>query len=130
VLERARNLEGVARVVGPEEFHKLGLPRYEENPHVPGQYLIIADIDTYLVSQESSSSTARVRKATPAHSHGYLPDHPRMFPSLVLSGFQVRKGVRLGHTSNYVIAPTISHLLNLEMTGFSSGTLREALESR
>jgi predicted AlkP superfamily pyrophosphatase or phosphodiesterase len=128
VLERARKLEGVARVAGPEDFHKLGLPRYEENPHVPGQYLIIADIDTYLVSQESNSSTARVRKTAPAHSHGYLPDHPRMYPSLVLSGFQVRKAVRIGHTSNYVIAPTISHLLNLEMTGFSAGMLREALE--
>lgn len=125
VFERALSGGGVSRVVRPDEFHALGLPTYEENPHIPGQYLLVGDIDTYLVSREGPGG--RTLKETPSHSHGYLPDHPRMHPSFVVSGRGVRRGSRMKRVSNYDIAPTISYLLDLGMTGLTGRVLREAL---
>src|SRR5690606_13019663 len=80
----------VQRVAGPEDMHGLGLPRFEESDYATGHYLLIPDIDFYLVSDAESSSTAPRPRRTPAHSHGYLPQHPRMYPILVLSGAGVQ----------------------------------------
>ena len=124
---RIKALPGVARIVRPGEFHALGLPEYEESPYIEGQYLIIADIDTHMAINIAGRSTQKVLLETPHHTHGYLPDHPRMYPALVLSGRGIKRAVRLGHTSNYNVAPTISHLLDLGMTGFTGKVLKEAL---
>lgn len=126
-LAQAKALPGVARIVRSGEFHALGLPEYEESLYIPGQHMIVADIDTHLVSNPAGKSTQRVPKEKPYHGHGYLPDHPRMYPALVLSGYKIKRAVRLGHISNYDVAPTISHLLDLGMTGLSGRVLKEAL---
>ena len=127
VFEQALKLEGVSRLVRPEDLHALGLPRYEESPYVEGHYAILADIDTHLVADPSTKSTRPMPKKKTYHGHGYLPTHPRMYPSLVLSGNRVRRGVRLPHTTNYNVAPTISYLLDLGMSGLSGTVLSEAL---
>lgn len=122
-----RRLKIVRRIVSPDEMHDLGQPRFEESKYVQGHYLLIPDIDTYLVVDANSSSAARRRKESPSHSHGYLPQHPRMYTSLVLSGAGIKQGVTIGHTQNINIAPTIAHLLGLEMKNVSGKVLREAL---
>jgi Type I phosphodiesterase / nucleotide pyrophosphatase len=127
VFARALQLEGVARVVRPEDLHGLGLPRYEESPYVQGHYAILADIDTHLAADRSAKSTRPMPKERPYHGHGYLPSHPRMYPALVLSGDRVRRGARLPHTTNYSVAPTIAHLLDLSMPGLPGKMLSEAL---
>jgi len=118
---------GIARVMGPEGFHELGYPRYEEDVHVPGQYLIVADADTHLVIDPSSTSRVRRQKARPYHGHGYLPSHPSMFPALLLAGHGIREGFRMGTVSNLDIAPTIAHLLGLELPETEGRILTEAL---
>lgn len=121
-------LEGLHRVAGPEDFHALGYPRYEEDPHVQGQYMIFPDIDTFLVVDPSSHSTRRRPKERPSHGHGYLPEHPRMYPALILSGHRVRKGARIGVVRNHDVAPTIAELLGLLMPDVEGRVLREAFE--
>ncbi|MCG8649207.1 MAG: ectonucleotide pyrophosphatase/phosphodiesterase, partial [Pirellulales bacterium] len=98
----------VARVVRPDELHALGQPRFEESPYAFGHYLILPDIDTFLVVDKESDSMERRKKETPSHSHGYLPSHPRMYTSLVLWGDGIRKGETIGHVRNLDIAPTIT----------------------
>ena len=127
LMQSVLHLEGVSRIVRPEGFHALGTRRYEEDPHVAGHYMIIADIDTHLVSDASSSSTARRRKERESHGHGYLPSHPRMYPVFVISGHGVRRGERIGRVRNHDIAPTIAHLLGLELENVEGRVLREAL---
>ncbi len=114
------------RVIAPRDMHKLGLPRYEESPFVSGHYILVPDIDTYLTTRPADSLERRP-KVPPAHSHGYLPSHPRMFPSLVLSGAGIRSGVVLPHTHNRNIAPTVAHLLGLELPSAEGVVLTEAL---
>jgi arylsulfatase A-like enzyme len=117
----------VRRIAGPEDMHGLGLPRFEENEFVRGQYLLIPDIDSYLVADASSSSTAPRPRKAPAHSHGYLPEHPRMYPMLVLSGAGVKRNHHLPHGRNLDIAPTIADLLGLDLGNVSGKVMRDAL---
>ena len=126
VLADLEQHERINRVVRPEDMHALGLPRYEENVYAPGEYLILPDIDTYLTSKPGGSME-RVKRTSPSHSHGYLPSHPRMYTSLVVSGAGVKKGALLGHVRNLDIAPTIAHLLGLDMPKMSGRVLEEAL---
>jgi hypothetical protein len=64
VLDDVASLDGVSRVVRPDELHALGLPRYEEDPHMLGQYIIIGDVDTRAVADEQGDSTRRISLRT------------------------------------------------------------------
>jgi predicted AlkP superfamily pyrophosphatase or phosphodiesterase len=126
-FDNLMRVDGVHRIIRPEQFHSLGWPRYEEDPHVRGQYMIISDIDTHLVRQPDYPSTQRRPRPTPSHGHGYLPYHPRMYPMLILSGHRIKQGVTLGHVHNLDVAPTIAHILGLEMPKMEGRVLKEAL---
>jgi predicted AlkP superfamily pyrophosphatase or phosphodiesterase len=119
----------INRVIRPDDMHAVGLPRYEESVYAPGEYLIVPDIDTYLTTAPGGKMQ-RVKRAQAAHSHGYLPTHPRMYTSLLLSGADVKKGALLGHVRNMDIAPTVARLLGLEMPKMSGRVLDEALTGR
>ncbi|MCP5114088.1 MAG: alkaline phosphatase family protein [bacterium] len=123
----ARLIEGklIRRVVSPDEMHDLGQPRFEESPYVRGQYLLVPDIDTHLVADPVGDSTERRKKQQPYHGHGFLPQHPRMHPALVISGAGARRGVTIGHVRNLDIAPTVAHLLGLELNGTTGRVLEE-----
>jgi arylsulfatase A-like enzyme len=127
VLAELEKHPRINRVVRPEDMHALGQPRWEESSFAAGEYLILPDIDTYLATKPGGSME-RTRRASPAHGHGYLPTHPRMHPSLLLSGADVRKGALIGHVRNHDIAPTVARLLGLEMPKMSGRVLEEALE--
>ena len=117
----------VRRIAGAEDMHGLGLPRFEESEYAVGHYILIPDIDSYLVADASSESTAPRPRRSPAHSHGYLPQHPRMYPALVMSGAGVKRHVTLPHAHNIDIAPTIAHLLGLDLGKVRGKTLLDAL---
>lgn len=123
---KALALRGVARLVRSAEFHALGIPTYEESPFIAGQDFLIGDVDTYLAADASNPSTDQVA-APPRHEHGYLPSHPKMFTSVVLSGRGIRKGAKIGHVRSLDIAPTIAKLLGLEMKDVEGRVLTEAL---
>ena len=89
--------------------------------------MLIGDIDTYLVAERDSTTTARV-PISPRHSHGYLPSHPKMFTSLVLSGKGIRRGARIGHARSIDVAPTIAALLGVELPDVDGSVLTQALE--
>ena len=128
VFEEALSLRGVARILRPQDFHDLGFPRYEEDPHVQGQYAIVGDIDTFPVADAESSSTHRRPRAT-YHGHGYLPSHPRMYPAFVASGVGIARGQRVGHVRNLDIAPTIAHLLGLDLSSATGVVMTEILQT-
>ena len=126
-LADAVRLPGVARVFRPSEFHALGLPTYEESSYVRGHYLLLGEIDTFLTAGPEPASTARVKMETPRYEHGYLPSHPLMHTSLVLSGRGVRSGARIGHARSLDVAPTIARLLGVELRDVEGRVLTEAL---
>jgi predicted AlkP superfamily pyrophosphatase or phosphodiesterase len=127
VLARLADAPGIARIMGPGEMAALGFPDYDDNPYAPGHYIVAADIETFLTLDPKNSSTAQRLMDEPYHGHGYLPDHPDMYPVLVLSGSGIARGARLGHVRNIDVAPTIAALLGLEMRGVEGRVLREAI---
>jgi hypothetical protein len=116
----------VLRVYRSEEYPSLGLPRYEDSDRIPGQYMIVSDIGTYLLDREGDSTDLTPREH-PAYSHGYLPQYPEMYPLLVLFGSGIQRGVRLGHVHQIDIAPTVTELLGLNPLNFDGTVLRSAL---
>jgi predicted AlkP superfamily pyrophosphatase or phosphodiesterase len=129
LLRKAASLPGINRVIASAEYPSYGLPRYEDDPHVRGHYMIVANIDRHLVLDPTSGSMSPRPMKTPYHGHGYLPSHPQMYPALILSGQSIRPGTQLGHVHNADVAPTIAHLLGLKMEGTRGRILREALVS-
>ena len=127
-FRKAAGLPGVARVVRSTEFHALGIPTYDESPYIAGQDFVLGDVDTFLTADPGNASTAPVPLNPPSHSHGYLPTHPKMFTSVVLSGAGIRRGATIGHVRSIDIAPTIARLLGLEMKDVEGRVLTEALE--
>ena len=89
--------------------------------------MVIGEIDTFLTAEAANPSTAREPLTPPRHEHGYLPTHPKMFTSLVLSGRGVKSGVTIGHVRSLDVAPTIARLLGLEMKDVEGRVLTEAL---
>lgn len=129
-LRKVAALPGIARVIRSAEYPSYGLPRYEDDPHVRGQIMILATIDYHLVVDSSGTSTAPRSKTKAYHGHGYLPAHPRMYPALILSGYGIAKGKQLGHVHNLDVAPTIAALLGLDLEAVEGRVLTEALEGR
>jgi len=127
VLARLAALPAIARVIRPADVAALGYPDYKDNPYVPGQFIVAADVDTHLVIDPAGRTTERRLRRRPYHGHGYLPDHPAMHTALVFSGAGIAPGVRLGHVRNLDVAPTIGALLGLSMPEAEGRVLRDAL---
>ena len=125
VFDEVLELEGIARILRPADFDALGYPRYEQDPHVRGQFAIVGDIDTFPVADASSASTKRRERAEPYHGHGYLPSHPRMYTVFIASGAGIREGIRLGHVRNLDVADTIARLLGLELPSAAGVAMEE-----
>jgi imidazolonepropionase-like amidohydrolase/predicted AlkP superfamily pyrophosphatase or phosphodiesterase len=82
----------------------------------PGALLMLEPAEGYYVSEGVDQN--RFVVATPRHgAHGFLPESPRMFTGLIMSGAGVARGVPLPHVRQLDIAPTIARLLGFEMPG-------------
>ncbi len=117
----------IFRVYQSSDFPSLDLPRYEDSERIPGQYMVIPDIDTFLVDAPDNSTALR-RCSHVTFTHGYLPQYPAMYPLLVMAGNGFKKGIRIGHVQQIDIAPTITRLLELPALPFDGHVLDEALE--
>jgi arylsulfatase A-like enzyme len=126
VLDRLLRTPGIARVVRPGAFEALGYPDYTDNVYVPGHYLVVSEIDTAMVVDVEDDRTERRRAARANHGHGYLPDHPAMYPALIFSGAGIARGT-IGHVRNVDVAPAIAALLGLELPTATGRVLKEAL---
>jgi len=60
--------------------------------------------------------------------HGYLASNPKMNAVFVAAGRGIRKGARVGVIDNIRVAPTIAHLLGVELPGARGKVLKEILE--
>ncbi len=116
---------GIQAVLRPDEFRRVGQPTPQEDPRAPDLWLSAES--GYSFSDSEAGEELVVPRASRAGTHGYLPDHPDMWGTLVLWGNGIRSGVRLGKVSNLDVAPTIAALLGLQLPGADGRVLSEAL---
>lgn len=117
-------LPGVAALLEPEQYTALGLPSPGENPESP--HLVLAAqpgyaFDNAVTGEITNPSTSL--KGT----HGHLPEPPSMHATFVAAGAGLKAGVKLPVIRNIDVAPTIAHLLGLELPSAEGRVLHEIL---
>jgi hypothetical protein len=113
-------VEGVAKVVGPNEFAEYGIGDSRRDPHAPDM-LIEAKLGYYF------GDTAAGGKTEHKGSHGHDSHLPELHAMFVAWGKGIKQGTKLGEIDNRSVAPTIAKLLGIEMPDVEGKALVEAL---
>jgi predicted AlkP superfamily pyrophosphatase or phosphodiesterase len=116
-------LEGVERVLGPEEFSRYGMPTPQENPQMAD--LVLAAKEGYAFGTPHEGAAVVDLEGG---AHGYLSTDPQLDAIFIASGRGIRVGARLDAIDNTAVAPTIAALLGLEMPGVAGKKLEAILE--
>ncbi len=117
-------LEGVLSVLRLNEFAKLGLPNPAENPEAPN--LVLLTGAGYSFANETTGEAiadAGGHKGT--HGHDPRPDF--MHATFVAAGAGIKPGAKLKLIRNIDVAPTIAHLLQIELPAATGRVLTEVL---
>lgn len=118
-------LEGVQAAFGSDDFEFLGQATREVDPRAPDLWLAAKEGYSFTDSREGDETV--VTRDAPNGTHGYLPDDPGLFGTLIMSGHGIRPGTKLEKTSNLNVAPTIAALLGVELPAAEGKALEQAL---
>jgi predicted AlkP superfamily pyrophosphatase or phosphodiesterase len=122
--ERFSQLEGVAAVIGPDGYAKLGLPQPAANGESPD--LVLTTNPGYSFAEQVTGeavASAGGLKGT----HGHDPQPGYMHATFVAVGAGIKPGVQLGLIQNVDVAPTIARLMGLAMKDVDGRVLEEIL---
>jgi predicted AlkP superfamily pyrophosphatase or phosphodiesterase len=106
-------VEGVSKVVGPEELESYGVANPRNDPHAPDMLLFAKEGLAF--GDTASGDLPFAQKPERKGSHGHDPAIPHLHATFVAWGAGIKPGVRLGEISNLSVAPTIAKLLNLSI---------------
>jgi predicted AlkP superfamily pyrophosphatase or phosphodiesterase len=121
--------EGVAQVLDADtEAHALGMPTPAENEGMGD--LILYPKDGYAFSGAANGELEAGPALNYGGTHGYSANDPELDGIFVASGAGIRKGVKLARVRNLDIAPTIAHLLGLEMPPMEGKAMTEILSEK
>jgi predicted AlkP superfamily pyrophosphatase or phosphodiesterase len=122
-----RSVEGIARILGPEDYAAAGYP-------APGPQSQMGDL--VLVAKEGYGfwhdvgwdPVGEAREGvTPVGHHGFPAEDPEMDAFLVAWGRGIRPGAALDRIRLVDVAPTVAALLGLRMEGVDGRVLSELL---
>ncbi len=122
---RMAAVDGVQAVFTSDQFGELGQSTPEADPRAPDLWL--AAESGYSFTDSDAGEEVLVARETPGGTHGYLPNQPNMWGTLVISGYGVRAGQDLGLVPNINVAPTIAELLGVEMPTAEGEMIEDAL---
>lgn len=124
--EQLAQIEGVDQVLTAADFHKIGqsIPSVDKN----APDLWIGAKQYYAFSDSDAGPDIVVPKDKPVGTHGFLPDHPDMLGTLVLSGAGIKPGTNFGKSHNIHVAPTIAKLLGIDLKGTDGKPIDAALK--
>ncbi len=104
--------EGIEQVYDVKDFLKLGLPTPAQSNQAPDLFLAAKPGYGFSADSEGDFVTAAAEG-----THGFLNTDPQMQAIFIAWGAGIPKGYRIATISNRDVAPTIAHLLGLEMKG-------------
>ena len=126
LIEALAAVEGVDSVITSDRFAELGLASPAKDIRAPDFWL--AAKSGYSFSDTTAGDDVVALRETPGGTHGYLPNQPALYGTLVLSGYGIKQGGRLPIVSNMDIAPTIAKLLGVELPTAKGKALTGALK--
>jgi len=118
-------VEGISRVLTPEQFGLFGYPAPEKDERMAD--LILAAANGYAFDGKTVGPAVS-EVVPPIGSHGYLNDDPDMRAIFIAWGAGIRKGAEVPEIRNVDVAPTIAGLLGLEMSGVTGRRLTAILQ--
>ena len=119
-------VEGIQAVLDQDEYTKLGLPTPAEDSHAP-DFWLSAKSGYSFTNSDKGDDVVTPRK-TPGGTHGYLPDQPDMLATLVINGYGIKPGTKLGKVQSIDVAPTMARLLGVELPTAQGKPLMPALQ--
>jgi predicted AlkP superfamily pyrophosphatase or phosphodiesterase len=119
-------MEGVTRIVSPENFKDFGVANPKEDPRAPDLILFAEEGCTFgdTAAGELPFNDKPERKG----SHGHDANLPDLHATFVAWGAGIKQGARLGEISNIDVAPTVAKLLGLTIPNPDGKVLKEALK--
>jgi predicted AlkP superfamily pyrophosphatase or phosphodiesterase len=126
--DQFRTLDGVAEVLEPAEFGRVGQPTASDDPRAPDLWL--AAKGEYSFVDADAGEDVVAPRATPGGTHGYLPDQAALYGTLVLWGDAIKAGSKLGRVSNQDVAPTMARLLNVALPTADGQVLEAGLTGK
>ena len=115
VTELLRGHEGIAEILGPDQFEALHLPDPARNPQMAD--LVLVASEGFAFADNPNEEEAVVPLTSAAGSHGHLATNPRMNGVLVVWGRGIKAGMRMGIVDNIDVAPTVAAILGQKFTG-------------
>ncbi len=125
IKQAFQELEGVEAVFEPKDYGKIGQATPDQDRF--GADLWVAAREGYSFSGTATGNQV-ISVTRPNGSHGFLPSHPGMHALFVAWGRGIKPGSRLGEIQNTEVAPTIAHLLGIELSSAEGHALAGMLE--
>ncbi|MFV0444227.1 MAG: alkaline phosphatase family protein [Planctomycetaceae bacterium] len=119
------SLPGVDRVILPDQYGEIGQSTPDKDPRAPDLWL--AAKSGYSFTDTHTGDEVVGPRETKGGTHGYLPNQPELYGTLILNGADIKPGGKFGVVSNQDVAPTIARLLGLELPTADGRVLTEAL---
>ena len=120
-----QGIEGIDRIVEPEAFAELGLPRPEDNPQMGALFLTAREGYSFAAAVGGEVVVDATEGSLGAH--GYVADDPEIQSLFIASGRGVGRGIVLERMDAIDVAPTAARLLGIEMKGVEGRVLAEIL---
>ena len=120
-------VEGVAKVLRPEQFKEYGIPTRQQDPHAPDVVLFAKE--GYSFGNTTGGTLPVTAKSKEVKgTHGHDPNLPILHATFVAWGNGIKAGTKLGEIGNTDVAPTLATLLGLEMKDVDGRVLKEILK--
>jgi hypothetical protein len=119
-------MPGVAQVITPSQYDALGYPQPLKNDRMAD--LVLAAKEGYAFdSRHAEDLVTDVPAGSSPGAHGYLASEPAMNAVFVAWGAGIKRGAKLQVVRTIDLAPTMAHLLGLELKGAEGRLLKDAL---
>jgi len=128
-LDRARSIledaEGIARVVGPENYSEYNLPSPEEEPRMGDLFL---DAELGYAFGNAARGEYLVQVDGPSAKHGHSNRLSGLNTLFVASGSGIKSSDTLDTVDMRSVAPTVARLLGIEMESADGEVLESILQ--
>jgi len=122
------SVEGIADILGPEDFGRLSMPDPSKDSNMAN--LLLVAKEGYTISGSLNGSKIVVpNRAGITGSHGYVSTEPKMNAIFVAAGSGIQSGVKLDLARNIDVAPTVSSLLGVKLENAKGKVLTSILST-
>ena len=126
--EALTGIEGIDRVIEPQDYASYGLPQPADNPQM-GALLLTAK-EGYSFNSAVAEPVVIDASEGALGAHGYIATDPDIRALFIASGRGIARGARLDTFDNVDLAPTAARLLGIQLPDVQGKVLDAVLSER